>query len=275
MKKFAYIFFGILFIIGCIVIPLKYSHADTFICDTASTTDCYEQETAFTEQSMFMDLSLDSFTAPTGDYVNLDKIGLLMSDYPDTISSAVQFKTTAQRRDVFSFLTPDLSGASIDTANVCITTNGGDFTAGGNVDLHALNHDFTNSQVSWNKYNSTTNWATAGGDYSSTVLDTVDMALGDTTYCFDVSDVVTSENTRYGFIGVPTGTGLNFSIWGAGDYIPYLEYTTTEGGGEGTTTPSYTVATTTLTDVVYTNSVLIFLLCMIFFGLMFNSFNPK
>jgi hypothetical protein len=42
-----------------------------------------------------------------------------------------------------------------------------------NIDVHELTQAFTELGVTWNKYDGTNNWATPGGDYSATIIDTV------------------------------------------------------------------------------------------------------
>src|SRR3990167_8194110 len=83
-------------------------------------------------------------------------------------------------RIIFDWTLSSGSG-DISEVNLNVYDNGG---SGGTVttDIHELTQVFTEAGVTWNKYDGTNNWATAGGDYSATIVDTVDAPNGTSAY---------------------------------------------------------------------------------------------
>ncbi len=88
----------------------------------------------------------------------------------------------------------------------------------GDVDVHALNRSFTEKEATWNRASSATAWSKAGGDYDSTVIDTIRGAnltndLHWRTWNVDsiVQDWVSGAKENYGFLIKPRteGTGSN------------------------------------------------------------------
>ncbi len=67
------------------------------------------------------------------------------------------------------------SGATINSASLSLyeTTDAGSVSSAVQFDLHELTQSFVESQVTWDDYSTGNPWATAGGDYSATVLSSI------------------------------------------------------------------------------------------------------
>jgi len=94
---------------------------------------------------------------------------------------------TGPRRWPMDISTPSDPGGTITDVEVEITTNyvynggGGAFI----LDVHELTRsDWVDSQATYNIYKTGSNWTTAGGDFSATVIDSITTGTNSTAYTF-------------------------------------------------------------------------------------------
>ncbi|MCB1130831.1 MAG: DNRLRE domain-containing protein, partial [Verrucomicrobiae bacterium] len=151
------------------------------------------------------------------------------------------------------------TGSTLDAANLVLTVSG---TFGGNpngeaMNVYRLTQAWTEGGVTWNNYDGTNPWATAGGDYNGTVRasSTADVGAGQ-TITWDVTTLaqewVANTYPNEGLIVINSGNtnGLHFASKENGNaaYRPYLAATITTpasppvsswtwNGGDGATGP--------------------------------------
>lgn len=125
------------------------------------------------------------------------------------------------------------TGSTLNAASLTVTVSG---TYGGNpnaesMNVHRLTQAWTEGGVTWNRYDGTTNWAAAGGDYDGTVraTSTANPGVGG-TIAWDVTSLAQEwlDNTHpnHGLIIINSGgsNGLHFASKESGNvaYRPYL-----------------------------------------------------
>jgi hypothetical protein len=95
------------------------------------------------------------------------------SNFGTANSLGVCYLSTSKQRRLVNFTLPSVSG-TISLIKYYMNANGvsGDFGTR-TLNIHQITQtSWTESGVTWNKYDGTNNWATAGGDFSGTVIDT-------------------------------------------------------------------------------------------------------
>jgi len=115
-------------------------------------------------------------------------------------------------RITFGFTLPILDG-TIDQVNLFLYNH--TTLQNHTINVHESTKDFTES-ATWNTYNGTNNWTTAGGDYSATIIDSVNM-----------TNAVTNYWVEFGIIGTSSVNSLTKN-WG--DKIYLILKHSTEGG---------------------------------------------
>ena len=162
-----------------------------------------------------------------------------------------------------SLLRFDLSalptGSTLSAASLTLTVSG---TFGGNpggesMNVHRLTQSWTEGGVTWNRYDGTNTWASAGGDYDATVraTSTANPGVGG-SIAWDVTGLAqewaSNTHPNHGLIVINSGStnGLHFASKESGNvaYRPYLTTTIitptapplgawTWNGGDGTSGP--------------------------------------
>lgn len=156
-------------------------------------------------------------------------------------------------RPVYEWTLPDIDG-TITEVTLNVYDNGG---TGGTVtgDLHELTQTFTELGVTWNKYDGSTAWASPGGDFEGTVIDSVSVPNALNAYVTWYLQGGTADNSMSLSFNETFSLLLKMSSEGGAQYSglatketagtsqdPYLLITYTPGTGGGTST------TTDLTD---------------------------
>ena len=130
------------------------------------------------------------------------------------------------------------AGSSISAANLNLTVTGtyGGNPSGESMDAYRLTQTWTEGGVTWNKYDGSTAWATAGGDYNGTVRasSTANAGIGQAV-TWDVTtlaqDWANNTSPNQGLIIINSGAtnGLHFAAKenSNGAYRPYLATTFT------------------------------------------------
>jgi autotransporter-associated beta strand protein len=141
-----------------------------------------------------------------------------------------------------SLLRFDLSalptGSTLSAASLTLTVSG---TFGGNpggesMNIHRLTQSWTEGGVTWNHYDGTNTWASAGGDYDASVraTSTANPGVGG-SIAWDVTGLAqewaSNTHPNHGLIVINSGStnGLHFASKenGNGSYRPYLTATIT------------------------------------------------
>lgn len=117
-----------------------------------------------------------------------------------------------------------------------------------NLEVHELSRtNWTEAGVTWNKYDGTNNWTTAGGDFSATIVSALPHTTSNNLYrTWDIGPGATNPISgltwgsdvhlivRYSNTGNNPAQAERFNTDADGSNLPYIEITYTAGGG---TTP--------------------------------------
>ncbi|MBK9580224.1 MAG: DNRLRE domain-containing protein [Fibrobacteres bacterium] len=151
----------------------------------------------------------------------------------------------AQFHALIDFTLPSGSGTiSAITLNLYKAANGGTNT-GVNVEVHEMTRDWTESQATWNVYSTGNNWTSAGGDYSSTVVDSLAHTATNSIWrAWDligagatnpISGLTWGSNVKLLLLISPESTtpqqAENYYTKERASNKPYIEITYTAGGG--------------------------------------------
>lgn len=183
----------------------------------------------------------------------------ITSSSPDSNVSTVEILTVGKTTDVYKCLirfndfSNIPSGATIKSANLKLyCSEKGSAVNGDKIDFYELLKDWTNSGVTWNKYDGVTAWGTAGAgssgdDFTATSIGQTDLAVATATLATQYFTVglnstgiaalqawVNGTRQNNGFLMVQANTAnntyLNFNSgvhginWTAtADYVPYLD----------------------------------------------------
>jgi hypothetical protein len=94
-------------------------------------------------------------------------------------------------------------------------------TGVGDLEAHLITRSWTETGVSWNNYDGTNSWSSTGGDFDSTVEDSVSIDDVYGWYGWDITRLVegwyNGTYTNYGVI-IKDGTNLNMKIFYSSDY---------------------------------------------------------
>ncbi len=112
------------------------------------------------------------------------------------------------------------SGSTITSVTLSLylySTRGTNRTYG----VHKVTKNWTESGVTWNKYDGTNNWSTSGGDYAATASATVTAGAvyntwvewSDSALASDVSDFVNNSSTNFGWIIKDQTEGSSNQDW--------------------------------------------------------------
>ena len=151
---------------------------------------------------------------------------------------------------------------TVSSANLTVYTvsASSDPSGANNCSLFKLNKGFSETQVTWNKNDSSNNWAAAGGDYNTTAIDRIVVPAatrsGAGNYTFHlvgssnaVNLTITPNATLWVMLGVALDDDIGFF---SSDYTtnasrtPKLDLAYAEGG---TTTTTTATTTTTLAQL--------------------------
>lgn len=110
-------------------------------------------------------------------------------------------------------------------------------------ELHEVTQTgWTEAGATWNKYDGTNNWATAGGDYSATVVDTTNAPIAYGSYGWEnwdlgpgatnpISGLTWGSHVDLGLYYTPGTLEQSYTQWyskeGTANYLPYIEITYT------------------------------------------------
>jgi len=169
------------------------------------------------------------------------------SPYPTDNLDSVEFyigcEGACSDRAFFSFTTPAVDG-TITSSSVWLYKIGKRTNAGSNTaELHTLTRtDWVETQLTWNIYKTGSNWTSAGGDYTATVIDSyaIDTGVNEWRHwCLDsacaTNPIEVDWSTTYHFLarGSDEST-INNADWynssEAASNVPYVEiiYTSEE-----------------------------------------------
>lgn len=126
----------------------------------------------------FLKIPLFFFALLTDNTATNNRDSVIKADAPTTKFGADSYlewflsATAVPHRSVMNWTLPAGSGVISEIAlyGYVVDLDVGDSRALG---IYTLTRDFVEADVTWNKYNSTTNWTRAGGDFNSTVIDTI------------------------------------------------------------------------------------------------------
>lgn len=145
----------------------------------------------------FQDLFFNSVNADTYSMEN-SKDGYIGNYAPNTSYGTDEgwqvYRNTGtndtSRQTVGFTLPTGMAAGTIDQINLYsyVVTVYGNHT----VDVHESTRNFTEA-CTWNKYDGTNNWTTAGGDYSATIIDSVNMVNAVTDYWAEFGIMGTSS----------------------------------------------------------------------------------
>jgi parallel beta-helix repeat protein len=156
-----------------------------------------------------------------------------------------------ERRDLVQFDLSSISGRTVTDATLHMYRWQKYRTGSLDADVHRVTQSWVESSATWNKYDGTHNWASAGGDFDATVIASTTLAgeptgypcgssiCSDTTwYQWDVTSLVQDwEEGTHPNNGLMVKTNdfshtmsyFRTKNYGDSDYWPYLEVTTTCG----------------------------------------------
>jgi len=144
--------------------------------------------------------------------------------------------------------------SNITNANLTLYNYGAFTTSSQTISIFRVTNPWEQSEVTWNKRDSTTDWTTPGGDYNSTRESSLSLTFYNTWYTWNITSLVqkwADGIPNYGMILYGTGGEIGFrrfysSDYGIGAYRPKLEvayipgeYKTTVPMNNGT--PFYTI----------------------------------
>lgn len=142
-------------------------------------------------------------------------------------------------RPIINFTTPNISGTISKIDLYMYQTN--NYSGSATLEVHEVTQTaWTEAGSTWNKYDGTNNWATAGGDFSATVVNTfgppgVGSWVNVNLYGGGATNPISAAfNTNYHFLfklaNEATNNVLAYASKEEGSHIPYLEITYTAGG---------------------------------------------
>ena len=149
------------------------------------------------------------------------------------------------QRSLMGFTTPNNTGTITNVKLFLYLTTKGTQERKKKINLHEITQSgWTEAGFTWNKYDGTNNWTTAGGDYSATIVDAISAPPTTATwYTWEIygggadNPVTVNWNTSYNFIlkGAAETTGNTDSYRDfasrsttATSTRPYIEITYTE-----------------------------------------------
>lgn len=173
---------------------------------------------------------------PTNNFGTSDTVGYVASQINNENWRFLLHFTLPSGTGTISAITLNLY-----TQSGCTGTN-----TGLSIEVHELTRtNWTEAGVTWNKYDGTNNWTTAGGDYSATVVDS--LAHSNTVGQWRVWDMI-GANATNPISGLTWGSQLhlllrfstennnpnqaeNYNTKESASNKPYIEITYTAGGG--------------------------------------------
>jgi hypothetical protein len=169
------------------------------------------QHGALTGKDVYLDSSLGILN--TGAYTNIDVIN-----------------SSVERKSLIQFDLSSLPSGNVSGAKVWLYRFDGHESTGATVIVHRMTQSWTegdnsaNSGANWGTYDGTNSWATSGGDYDSTDIDTVTVLVGiNAWYSWSVTDMVEGwKNGTYSNYGMIFNATYGSEI----QYIYSSDYTT-------------------------------------------------
>lgn len=118
---------------------------------------------------------------------------------------------------LIKFTLPSIAG-TISQVSLFLYMESNEDTQTQSIEVHQLTRDFTSSLATWNTYDGTNNWTSAGGDYSGTVIHAT-------------NSVATSSTQQWDLMGGSSTNPLTLSF---GDTVRLLLKRATESGTTAT-----------------------------------------
>jgi hypothetical protein len=205
----------------------RFSLSGAGILPPDSYLVCYIAQTGSNSSSAVYGSLIEKLTIQPGPAEGLDNYlysGSTGTNYGSSTDFRIEYGTS-EYRPILKFDLSGLANAQISVAKLFLYRYNGHGSHNATVDLYRVTSTWTESGSNWDTYDGTNDWPTNndGGDYNSTIEDTVKITSGiNSWYTWDIIKLtqgwVNGSYTNHGIILLPRSNS-KFQLFYSSDYI--------------------------------------------------------